>query len=67
MAIPALGILGWVVYRRYVFSVWHSGWALIGSMLFLFAAQAIAVAAISALMKRSEKRITQRISDSKTA
>ena len=59
--IPAVGILGWVLFQQYLFGVWHSGWALTGTLLLLFATQAIAVAAISALMKRMEQRITQRI------
>jgi len=59
--LPALGILCWVLYRQYIAGVWHSGWALIGVLMLLFATQAIGVAAMSALMKRMEKRITQRV------
>ena len=59
--LPALGILSWVLYRQYIAGVWHSGWALIGVLLLLFATQSIAVAATSALMKRMEQRITQRL------
>jgi dolichol-phosphate hexosyltransferase len=59
--IPALGILGWVLFEQYTGSVWHSGWALMGVLMLLFATQAIAVASVSALVKRSEQRITQRI------
>ncbi len=59
--IPAIGILSWVIFRQYVAGVWHSGWALVGVLLLLFAAQAIAVAAMSALIKRMEQRIGQRI------
>ena len=61
VSIPALIILGWVMYQQYAFGVWHSGWALLGVLLLLFATQSIAVAATSALMKRMEQRITQRI------
>lgn len=60
--IPGIGILGWVLYQQYLTGSWHSGWALIGVLLTLFATQTIAVAAISALMKRTEQRITQRLS-----
>jgi len=59
--IPATGILGWVIYLQYTTGVWHSGWALIGALLLLFAGQAITVATISALLKRTEQRITQRL------
>lgn len=59
--IPATGILCWVIYLQYTTGVWHSGWALIGVLLLLFAGQAITVAAISALLKRTEQRITQRL------
>jgi glycosyltransferase involved in cell wall biosynthesis len=58
--IPALVILGWVLFEQYV-GVWHSGWALMGVLMLLFASQAIAVASVSALVKRSEQRITNRI------
>lgn len=59
--IPGIGILGWVLYQQYLTGSWHSGWALIGVLLSLFATQAIAVAAISALMKRTEQRLTQQL------
>jgi dolichol-phosphate mannosyltransferase len=59
--IPAVGILGWVFFQDYISGVWHSGWALIGILMLLFATQAIGVASVSALLKRSEQRITQRI------
>lgn len=64
--IPAIGILGWVTYLQYTTGVWHSGWALIGVLLLLFAGQAISVATISALLKRTEQRITQLIARSST-
>jgi len=62
--IPALGILGWVFYRQYISGAWHSGWALIGVLMLLFGTQAVAVGAMSALMKRMEQRISQRIEKS---
>ena len=61
VSIPALIMLGWVLYEQYAYGVWHSGYALLGVLLLLFATQSIAVAATSALMKRMEQRITQRI------
>jgi dolichol-phosphate mannosyltransferase len=58
--IPAVGILGWVGFQLFN-GIWHSGWALMGVFLLLFASQAVAVATMSTLIKRSEQRITQRI------
>jgi dolichol-phosphate hexosyltransferase len=55
--IPALAILGWVFFNQFTVGVWHSGWALIGVMLLLFASQALAVGSVVALLKRTEKRI----------
>jgi dolichol-phosphate mannosyltransferase len=57
--IPALSILSWVIYEQFTISVWHSGWVLISILLLLFASQAIALASMSALIKRMEQRITQ--------
>jgi len=65
--IPAFGILGWVAYQQFFAGVWHSGWALIGVLMLLFASQAIGVATISALMKRMEQRIAQRLTQKGSA
>lgn len=59
--IPALGILGWVLFRQLTVGVYHNGWALIGVLLLLFSAQSISLAAISSLMKRIEQRLTSNI------
>jgi dolichol-phosphate mannosyltransferase len=59
--VPAVIILGWVVVRQLAFGIWHSGWALLGVMLLLFASQALAVASTVLLLKRTEKRIIQRL------
>lgn len=59
--IPGLGALGWVFYQQLTTGAWHSNWALLSILLILFGTQSIAVAAISALMKRTEQRITQRL------
>jgi len=59
--IPAVAILAWVVFRQLTAGVWHSGWALMGVMLLLFASQSIAVATISILLKRIERRVIQYI------
>ncbi len=68
--IPALGLLGWVAFQYFFFAVWHSGWALIGVMLLLFASQALAITTTVLLhsnnyngsaLKRTEKRILQHV------
>jgi len=56
-AIPSFVILGWVFWRWVQFGVMHSGWALVGGGLLLFAVQAFIVATIALLLKRSEIRI----------
>jgi dolichol-phosphate mannosyltransferase len=56
-AIPALSILGWVLWERIYRNIFHSGYALFGAMLLIIAFQSIAVATISLLIKRSEHRI----------
>jgi glycosyltransferase involved in cell wall biosynthesis len=59
--IPAIGLLGWVIYRQLAFGIWHSGWALMGVMLLLFASQATAVGTMVLVLKRTEKRLIQRM------
>ena len=59
--VPAIGILGWVIFQQSTLSIWHSGWALFGVAMLVFALQNIGIASMSALIKRMEHRITQRI------
>jgi len=59
--IPASIMLAWVSYEVLIHNIWHSGVALVGIMLLLFASQAFAVATISILLKRMEKRISDQI------
>ncbi|MCW4023423.1 MAG: glycosyltransferase family 2 protein [Candidatus Bathyarchaeota archaeon] len=59
--LPAFAILGWVAFEQLVVGFWHSGWALMSVMLLLFASQAVAVATMSILIKRTEQRISRRI------
>jgi dolichol-phosphate hexosyltransferase len=59
--IPAVVILSWVALSFFVFGVWHSGWALMGVMLLLFASQAMAIATTVLLLKRIEKRLFHHI------
>jgi len=55
--IPASFILGWVAVEMFLSGVWHSGYALTGLMLLVLASQGLAVATISILLRRMEKRI----------
>lgn len=64
--IPALTVIIWVVYEQLAFGIWHSGWALMGGLLILFAAQALSVTTMVLLVKRSEKRIIKQIAKKKT-
>ncbi|MDG6994644.1 MAG: glycosyltransferase [Nitrososphaerota archaeon] len=57
IAIPAAGVLSWVAIQRLFFNHWHSGYALFGVGLLLFASQAWSVGMISLLMKRVENRV----------
>ncbi|MEM4724034.1 MAG: hypothetical protein QXP01_03400, partial [Candidatus Hadarchaeum sp.] len=59
--IPAISILAFVAYRLVFQGIWHSGWALIGAILLLFASQSISLGAIAYLLKRIERRIIERI------
>ncbi len=56
-AVPALFILGWVALEVILYGVWHSGYALTGLMLLVFASQGLTVATISLMLRRMEKRI----------
>lgn len=59
--IPAVMILAWTVFSQLTLGVWHSGWALMGVMLLLFASQALAVGTMVLLLKRIEKRVLHHI------
>jgi hypothetical protein len=48
---PRLG-----TYQQYITGLWHSGWALIGVLLSLFATQTIAVAAISSTNEKNRTK-----------
>lgn len=58
---PALITLGWVAAELLLYGIWHSGYALTGLMMLVLASQGLTVAAISILMRRTEKRIISRI------
>ncbi len=56
-AVPAFAILSWVLWERLYNKIWHSGYALFGTMLLIIAFQSFAVGTISLLIKRNEQRI----------
>jgi dolichol-phosphate hexosyltransferase len=60
-AIPAAGILAWALYEKVASGIWHSGYALLGVMLLLVAAQGAAISLGSLLTKRSENRIMREL------
>jgi glycosyltransferase involved in cell wall biosynthesis len=57
VSIPAAMTVAWVIYERLAHNVWHEGYALFGTMLFVIAVQSLSVATISTLIQRSERRI----------
>jgi glycosyltransferase involved in cell wall biosynthesis len=60
-AVPAVGILAWTLYEKVAFNAWHGGYALLGVMLLLVAAQGAALSFSSLLTKRSENRIMREL------
>lgn len=58
-ALPGLTILAWVALQYMLLSVWHSGWAVLGVVLLLFASQAVTLGAVSAILRRIERRIVR--------
>jgi glycosyltransferase involved in cell wall biosynthesis len=63
--VPAALVLGWVALEVLTARVWHSGWALVGIMLLLIAAQAFTLASVSILTKHSERRLMEEIRSSR--
>lgn len=62
--LPAVLILAWVALEQMTVRVWHSGWAVVGIMLLLVAAQAFTLASVSILTKQMEKRLIREIKSS---
>jgi len=58
-ALPAFPILAWVAAQYILNGVWHSGWAVFGVVLLLFASQAVTLGAVSAVLRRIERRIVR--------
>lgn len=65
--IPAVFMVGYALCLNFFAGVWAFNWLLFGSILFLFGVQGLAVAAITLLMKRMEKRILQHIEKDRAA
>jgi dolichol-phosphate mannosyltransferase len=63
--VPAALVLGWVGLEVVTKRVWHSGWAVVGIMLLLIAAQAFTLASVSILTKHSEMRLMEEIRSSR--
>jgi dolichol-phosphate hexosyltransferase len=61
-AIPAAGILLWVLFEGLFLGVWHGIYATMGIALLLLATQAASIALVSLLLKRSETRMINRLS-----
>jgi glycosyltransferase involved in cell wall biosynthesis len=59
--IPAGSILLWILWEWLARRVWHSGWALLGSILLFVAAQAFTLMSVSLLTKHAERRLLREI------
>jgi dolichol-phosphate mannosyltransferase len=62
--LPAIPILAWVALEQLTVRVWHSGWALVGIMLLLVAAQAFTLASVSILTNQMERRLIREMRSS---
>jgi hypothetical protein len=60
--ILSIAIMGWAIYERLLWNVWRMDVILLAFMLFLVAAQAVAVATTSIMMQRVERRLRRIIS-----
>jgi len=59
--VPGLIILGYVMIEQAMIGIFHSGLALMGTLLTLFGIQALALAVIAVMMKRMEHRISVKV------
>jgi dolichol-phosphate mannosyltransferase len=59
--VPAALALGWVGLEAVTGHGWHSGWAMLGLLFLLVAAQAFTLASVAILTRHMEERITRRI------
>jgi len=65
--LPALLILTWVALEVIFRGVWHSGYALLGTMLLLFSMQSLTVASVAVMLRGFERRLISKIKERKTA
>jgi dolichol-phosphate mannosyltransferase len=65
--IPAGSILLWVLWEWLATRVWHSGWALLGTILLFVAAQAFTLMSVSLLTKHAERRLLREIRNQTTS
>jgi len=61
-ALPAIGILTWVLIGQAITGVFRMEWGLAAAVLLIISTQALCVSAISLVLKRSESRLGNRIS-----
>ena len=57
--VPGALAVGWALYSKLFLGIWEFNWLLFGSILFLFGALGWAVATVSLLLKRLERKIIQ--------
>ena len=57
--VPAALAVGWALYSQLFLGRWEFNWLLFGSILFIFGGLGWAVATVSLLLKRMERRIMQ--------
>jgi len=56
-ALPGIALLFWVFFLWGMEKIFHSGWAIAGTMLLLLSTQAFMVGTLAVLIKRSEFRV----------
>jgi len=59
--IPALAILSWVFADWLIWGAWHTGWAILGTILILVAVQIFTISTVAVLLKRMEQRVVKRL------
>jgi len=61
IAIPGIGILGWVLIERDATGIMHIGWAIAGAVLLLYSVIAVSAGSISLLMNCMRTRLSKKI------
>jgi dolichol-phosphate mannosyltransferase len=61
MAIPAAGVLSWILFEYVTRGIWHSAWAVLGAVLLVMATQGFALAGMSLLTKNTERLMIREI------